>query len=69
MSNIYDKTSNSLNSILKNKNLTKKEKIRKMFHIYRNSFPDYTQEEVLQVCLKYYDYKLGKINPDKFYLA
>jgi hypothetical protein len=69
MPNLYDKTSNSMNKILKDKSLTKKEKIRKMFFIFRNSFPDDTQEEVLQACLKYYDYKLGKTNPDKFYFS
>ncbi len=58
-----------INQILKNANLTKKEKIEKMFFLFRKDFPKESREDIFEICLKYYEYKLGKKNPDKFYLS
>jgi hypothetical protein len=58
-----------INFILKDKSLTKKEKIEKMFFMLRKDFPKESREDIFEICLKYYEYKLGKKNPDKFYLS
>ncbi len=63
----YNETSNLLNKILKNNKLTKNEKIKKMFMIFREEFPNESREEIFEWCQKYYQYKVGKINPDKFH--
>lgn len=55
------------NRILRNKELTKKEKIKQLFYHFRTKFPNDSQEELFQLSLDYYEYKLGKINPDKFH--
>ena len=64
-----DDSSLEINNILRNKKLSKKEKIKKMFYIFRRDFPEDTQEESFQLCMRYYDYKMGKANPNKFYLV
>jgi hypothetical protein len=55
------------NRILRDRSLTKKEKIKKLFYHFREKFPNDSQEELFQLALDYYEYKLGKINPDKFH--
>ncbi len=62
----YIETSDELNKILKNNKLTKDEKIKNMFKVFRNNFPDESREKIFDWCQKYYQYKIGKINPDKF---
>ncbi len=37
-----------------------------MFIVFRNKFPDESREDIFDWCQKYYEYKLGKINPDKY---
>jgi hypothetical protein len=63
----YKETNNEINKILKNNKLTKEEKIKKMFIIFRKYNPDESKEEIFEWCQKYYQYKIGKIHPDKFY--
>ncbi len=62
----YINTSDELNIILKNNKLSKEEKIKKMFIVFRNKFPDESREDIFDWCQKYYQYKIGKIHPDKF---
>ncbi len=64
-----DRTNKNLNRILMRKDLTKNEKIAEMFHIFRELSPDETQEKIYEWCKKYYNFKLGNINPDKYYLS
>ncbi len=55
----------SINKILKDNKLTKREKIKKMFYIIRDELPEDSNEEIFELCVKYYNYKKGKCNPDK----
>ncbi len=62
----YNETSSELNIILKNNKLKKIDKIKQMFIVFRTKFPNESREEIFDWCQKYYEYKIGKINPDKF---
>ncbi len=64
----YSETSLLLNKILKNNKLKKDEKIKQMFFVFREEYPNESREEIFDWCQKYYKYKIGKINPDKFNL-
>ncbi len=62
----YVESADELNKILKNNKLSKEEKIKKMFIVFRKNFPNESREDIFDWCLRYYLYKIGKINPDKF---
>ncbi len=60
---------NELSVIIKNKSLTKKEKLKKMYILVRNERDDLDKEEAYDFCLYYYEKRLKKYNQssDSFY--
>ena len=60
---------NELSHIIKNKSLTKKEKLRKMYIIVRNERDDLDKEEAYDFCIYYYEKRLNlnKKQSDSFY--
>ncbi len=38
-----------------------------MFFIYEKKHPDEDKELLIKTCIKYYEYKIERINPDRLY--
>ncbi len=56
-----------INDILFRRDIGKREKIKQMFHRYEAEYPDEDKETLIKVCIKYYEYKICRKNPDKYY--
>ncbi len=56
-----------INDILFRRDIGKREKIKQMFYRYEAEYPDEDKETLIKVCIKYYEYKIERKNPDKYY--
>jgi hypothetical protein len=60
--NIKAEVAKGANIIIRNNLLSKKEKIKQLFYHFRLYFPNDTQDELFQLSLDYYEYKMDKKN-------
>ncbi len=67
MKDKYDNTERELEKILFRKDIGKREKIKQMFYLYEAKYPDEDKESIIKGCIKYYEYKIERKNPDKYY--
>lgn len=62
-----DYTEKEIEKILFRRDIGKREKIKQMFFIYEKKHPDEDKEILIKTCIKYYEYKIERKNPDKYY--
>lgn len=62
----YDTMESDVEKILFRKDIGKREKIKQMFLIYEKKYPDEDKESIMKGCIKYYEYKILRKNPDTY---
>ncbi len=62
-----DYTEAEIEKILFRRDIGKREKIKQMFFIYEKKYPKEDKESIIKGCIKYYEYKIERKNPDRYY--